>query len=102
MGPSSFNSLFIGMLLVGIALALISMVATWWYLIPGTTFNDIAFGPPGPGAPRLLITAADRLRLVRPERRRLVYALQLTGVSIFALAIVGLPLLWFVIAEANK
>lgn len=102
METSSLSSLFVGMWLVGFALALISMVATWLFRIPGTTFSDIVRGPLGPGAPRLFITAADRLLLVRPERRRLVYALQLAGVSLFALAIVGIPLLGFFISEANK
>ena len=99
---SSLGSLFVGMWLVGFALTLISVIATWMYRVPGTSFSDIARGPLGPGAPRLLFSAADRLELVRPEKRRLVYALQLAGVSIIALAVVGAPLLWLVLSEANK
>jgi hypothetical protein len=102
MESSSLSSLFIGMWVVGIALALISMVATWKFRLPGTTFSDIVRGPLGPGAPRLFFSAADRLLLVRPERRRLVYALQLAGVSIVALAVVVVPLLEFLLSEANK
>jgi hypothetical protein len=102
MEVSSLGSLFVGMWLAGFALALISVVATWMYRIPDTTFSDIVRGPPGPGAPRLFFSAADRLCLVRPERRRFVYALQLAGVSIIALAAVGMPLLWLFLSEANK
>jgi hypothetical protein len=72
------------------------------YRIPGTTFSDIVRGPLGPGAARLFFSAADRLRLVRPERRRLVYALQIAGVSIIALAIVGASMLGLFLPESNK
>jgi hypothetical protein len=99
---SSLGSLFVGMCLVGFALTLASVVATWMYRVPGTRFSDISRGPLGPGAPGLLFSAADRLQLVRPEKRRLVYALQLAGVSLIALAVVGVPLLSLVLSEANK
>ena len=102
MAVSSLGSLFIGMWLVGFALVIISVVATWTYRVPGTPFSDIVRGPLGPGAPRMLFTAADRLSLVRPEKRRFVYALQLAGVSIIALAIVGVPLLGFFLSGADK
>jgi len=98
----SLGSLFVGGWSLACTLLLVGVIATWIYRIPGTTLSDFMHGPKGQHAPRLFHSAADALRLVRPEKRRLIYGLQLAGASIAAFAIAGLFLVSLVFPEASK
>jgi len=66
------------------------LVSAWVFRIPGTTSGDFTAGPKGKPAPRFFHTAGDTLRLVRPEKRRVVYGLMLAGAAIPAVMLVGL------------
>ena len=98
----SLESCFVAVWVLACLLLVSGVVAAWIFRIPGTTRSDFTNGPKGQHAPRFLHTAADTLRLVRPERRKLVYGLQLAGASIAALAIVGLFLAAFILQETNE
>jgi hypothetical protein len=83
---------FLGAWALACVLLLLALVALWLFRIPGTTLSDFTNGPKGQHAPRVVHSFGDALRCVRPEKRRVVYALALVGASIASLAIVG-PLL---------
>jgi uncharacterized membrane protein YccC len=74
--------------LASMALLLSGGVATWICRLPGVTLSDFLNGRKGMTPPRMFHAHTDAMRLVRPERRRLVYALQLSGASLAAAAII--------------
>ena len=67
----------------------LGLIAAWVFRVPGTTRGDFTAGPRGKSAPRFFHTAGDTLKLVRPEKRRVVYGLMLAGVAIPAFMLVG-------------
>jgi len=81
---------FAGAWVLAIALLIAGLIAAWVFRTPGTNSGDFTAGPRGKPAPRFFHMAGDTLKLVRPERRQLVYALLLAGASIPALLLVGL------------
>jgi hypothetical protein len=81
---------FIGAWVLAIALLVSGLIAAWVFRIPGTTSGDFTAGRRGRPAPRFFHTAGDTLKLVRPEKRRVVYGLLLAGAAIPALMLVSL------------
>jgi hypothetical protein len=83
-----FELLFLGGWVIGCLFLLAGAVAMWVYRIPGTSFGELCQGPRGQHPHRMLHQHTDMMRSVRPEKRRLIYTLQLTGATICASVIV--------------
>lgn len=91
----ALSSFFIAGWLLACALLLAGAIATWLHRIPGTTVSDFIRGPKGQPVPRLFHSASDSLRLVRSDRRRLVYGLQFTGATVGAMVVLGALIISF-------
>lgn len=72
----------------GCLLLLASVVVMWVYRAPGTRLADLIDQP----GHRVFHKRAEMMRFVRPEKRRLIYVLQLTGATICA-SLTIIPLL---------
>ena len=94
--------LIVGAWLLALALVLLGAIAGWVYRLPGTTYSDYTLGPRGPNHPRFLHLSAERINTVRPEKRRLVYWLTLTGVTIFAISTAGVVLFGLLTGEWSQ
>jgi hypothetical protein len=64
--------------------------------------SDFTAGQRGKHAPRFLHTAGDTIRLVRPEKRKIVYGLMLVGAAIPALMLVGLLVASLIFQEPTQ
>ena len=93
---------FVGAWVLAMVLLASGLIAAWVFRVPGTTRGDFTAGPRGKPAPRFFHTAGDTLKLVRPEKRRVVYGLMLAGAAIPALMLVGLLAASLIFQESTQ
>jgi hypothetical protein len=73
-----YEHVFVAGWVVGVLFLLAGVVAMWVYRAPGTTLSQVVDNP----GHSVLFRHAETMRLIRPEKRRLVYGLQLIGTTI--------------------
>jgi hypothetical protein len=91
---------FIGAWILGCLFLVAGAVAMWVYRMPGTSLGELIQGPRGQPTHRMLHQHTDMMRQVLPEKRRLIYLLQLTGATICASTIVVLLVLSALVPES--
>jgi hypothetical protein len=83
---------FIGSWVLACLLLLAGGIASWVYRLPGVKYSDFLNGPPGQHPPRFFHQFEDTMRLVRADKHRLIYGLEVAGASIAALDVLLLAL----------
>jgi hypothetical protein len=80
----SYEHFFVAGWVLGCLFLVTGAIMTWVFRVPGTTLSQVIDQP----GHAILFRHAESLKLIQPERRRLVYGLQLTGATICASLIV--------------
>src|SRR5688572_1011 len=83
-----YEHFFVAAWALGCLFLVAGAISTWVYRIPGVSLGEVLEGPNGQPRHRMFHQHTDMMRLVRPEKRRLIYALQLTGATIIASLVV--------------